>query len=391
MKRPNTYLWGILFVLGFLACKKEKEPNPDDILEVKEKITYEVSAPTGKLPWPQHAPTFSDREYELMQDKLFILNNFGQYQAGEAPHDTYIHAALDIMLANGTPIYAVDSGFVRANIGGNQFYRSLIVEDKNTAGEAWGYTHIYDFEVEVGDFVQQGQLLGKVNFHGLQHIHLSRFHRIDNGSWQRFDSFEEVQPDDFFFFEDTAPPVIETPFLFFEQFSNNQFKGDGLTKVNGKVDIVVGMRDVGAYANGTVPGNGGNYGNRLTVRKIRYKIKKGDEVIREKESFDFGALRVTPVANEADQAFMIFKYHGIFFPDGVPNGWDRFVSHYIITNVDEQHQVYLPENDEQYWDTAELDENGQAIFPNGTYTIEVTAIDAKGNERTSSDQVVVEN
>lgn len=392
MIRRYPFYLGLFLLFGILSCKKEKIQSPDNPTPEAGKIAYQVTPPFGKLPWPHHAPSFSQLEYQRLQEQLFILNNFGQYQSGATPGDSYLHAALDIILANGTPVYAVDSGIVRANIGGNQFYRTLIIEDKNQPGEAWGYTHIYDFEVEVGASVQQGQLLGKVNFQGIEHIHLSRFHLKDGESWQNFDSFEEVQLDDFFTFEDESPPVIETPFLYFEQFSNTQFQGEPKAKVNGKVDIVVGMRDVGAYANGTVPGGGGNYGNRLTVRKITYKILRDGVVIREKPSFDFGQLRLSRNGgNKADQALLVFKFHGIIFPEGVPNGWDRFVSHYIVTNVDEQYQTHLPESDQQYWDTEEKDENGTAIFPNGTYTIELTATDAKGNAATVSDQVVVDN
>lgn len=392
LMNTKTYtLFASIILLGFLSCKKEKITPPEEENPPVGKIEYLVKAPAEKLPWPQHNPDFDQQEFQLMQDRLFILNNFGQYQSGDAPHETYLHAALDIILANGTPIYAIDSGYVRSNIGGNEFYRSLIIEDKNTPGQAWGYTHINEFKVTPGDFVQQGQLLGVVNFQGLEHIHLSRFHRLGTGSWTSYDSFEEVMPDDFFFFEDKSPPVIETPFLFFEDYSNTLFDNEGITRVNGKVDIVVGMRDVGSQANGTPPGGSGNYGNRLTIRKITYRIKKEDIVLREKASFDFGRLRIPPTTDKADQALLVFKFHGLFYPDGVPNGWNRFISHYIITNVDEQHQEQLPESDQLYWDTKEVDENGQLIFPNGMYTIEVSATDSKGNETVVSDQVEVMN
>ena len=78
---------------------------------------YLVAPPEGKLPWPQHDPAFTRQQYEQMMSGLFIINNFGLYQGGDTRDSVYFHDGLDIVLPNGTVLYAISSGFVRASIG----------------------------------------------------------------------------------------------------------------------------------------------------------------------------------------------------------------------------------------------------------------------------------
>ena len=98
-------------------------PNPD--------ISYTTPPPTGKLPFPQHNPSFTSNQYNNMMSQLWIINNFGLYQGSEQVIYDYFHDGLDIVLDNGTLIYAVEAGYVRSVINS-----TLVIEDKDEPASA---------------------------------------------------------------------------------------------------------------------------------------------------------------------------------------------------------------------------------------------------------------
>jgi len=151
-KVNNSSLIIILLFCLFTACTKEEPtPNsPDPVFEQNFPIEYKATLPAGKLPYPHHNPEYSQEAYDSLVQELFIINNFGLYQCGDAEEDCYFHDGLDFVLPNGTPIFALEAGTVRANIGGNSFFRTLVVEDLDEPSFGWTYTHIYNFSVQAG-------------------------------------------------------------------------------------------------------------------------------------------------------------------------------------------------------------------------------------------------
>ena len=365
-----------------ISCSKNNEGN--EPMPVEEVIKYEASIPENKLPWPHHNPNILQSAYEHLKENVFVLNNFGQYQCGDTRNECYFHDALDIMLLNGTPIFAIKSGIVVAELGQAPFYKTLIIVDEDNPQLGWSYTHINDIEVQVGEKVQKGQNIGSVRFQGLEHIHLGRVKKLN--SWQSFSGFVSIYPNDFFEFTDTQSPIIEQPFYYFQNDTDWQFD----STLNGKVDIVAGIRDPGEYTANRV-GNWASYGNRNAVKKLTYKILKEEQVLVEKIAFDFSKLEFR-FSQEIDKyAGIVYKFHGLFFEE-VPDSWNKFVSHYILTNSpgDPNGELNLDFQDFA-WNTAALNESGEPIFPNGIYKIEIIAEDALGNTARASEIAKVLN
>lgn len=389
----SFYWLSLLLVLSlFFHCKKE-DPisiNAPNVIEQSFPIVYEAELPAGKLPYPHHNPEYSQQSYDSLVQNLFIINNFGLYQCGDTNEECYFHDGLDFVLENGTPIFALEAGTIRANIGGSPFYRTLVVEDDDEPGYAWTYTHIYNFVVAPGDKVSQGQYLAEVNFQGLDHIHLNRTRLREGGSWSSFGDLINIYPDDYFTFIDITPPIIKPPFHFFPNASDSPFTSEGIIDtISGEVDIVVSMRDAGAYA-GDFIGNSGYWGDRLAVRDISYRILKDGVEILNKPSFDFTKLEFVFHAEKWRETMTVYKHLNVLNLDAGNN--NMFHSHYIITNARDSLQGRIDPMDEALsWNTQELDSLGQARYPNGLYQVEVTAHDSNGNESIEIDEVYIEN
>lgn len=388
--------WSLLLCLScclFYSCQKKEAIQPDPVqngLTQSFPIVYEAQLPVGKLPYPHHNPTYNQNSYDSLVRNLFIINNFGLYQCGDTPESCYFHDGLDFILDNGTPIFALEAGTVRANIGGNTFYRSLVIEDADEANYAWTYTHIYHFAVSEGETVSQGQYLGRVNFQGLDHIHLNRTRLKEGGSWRSFGDLINIYSDHYFTFIDTQAPIIKKPFHFFRNGGDIPFtQSEGLDTVFGKVDIVVSMRDAGAYAGANI-GGAGYWGDRLAVRDISYRILKDDQEILSRPSFDFRKMEFIFHAEKWKETLTVFKHRDVM--EAVPSDGNRTFSHYIITNARDSLQGQIDLEDQYLsWDTQELDISGQARYPNGLYEIEVLAHDSNGNATRERDSVYVRN
>lgn len=386
------------FFLSIFCCccvcsqcnKEEPVVEMPNIIEQDFPIVYAADLPAGKLPFPHQNPDLSQNEYASLVDDLFIINNFGLYQCGEEKEECYFHDGLDFVLENGTPIFALEDGIVQANIGGNSFYRILVIEDKDKPGYAWSYTHVYEFAVALNEEVVQGQYLARVNFDGLEHIHLSRTRLKEGGSWNVFEDLINIYPDDYFIFKDVTSPTVKTPFHYFHNTSDSLLVSEGETDtISGKVDIVVSMRDGGAYANDII-GNSGLWGNRLAVRDISYQIIKNGDVLLARPSFDFTKLEFVFHREKWREAMTIFKHHTVLDQDAGDN--NMFHSHYIITNArDDLAGQIEPEEEENAWDTLELTDTGIPKYPNGHYQVMVTVHDSNGNETIKSSEVYVNN
>lgn len=382
----------MLFYVGIVSCGEDEAMTPPKIKKFEQSfpILYNATLPEGKLPYPHHHPEYNQDQYDSLVNSLFIINNFGLYQCGDSPEECYFHDGLDFVLKNGTPVFALKAGIIRANIGGNEYYRTLVVEDLDQPGFAWTYTHINDFQNPLGSEVSQGQFLGKIRFKGLEHIHLNRTRLREGGSWENFEDLINVYSDDFFTFIDENPPKIKTPFYFFRNQTDSLFVNEGtMDTINGKVDIVVSMRDPGAYASDYI-GTSGYWGDRLAVRNIEYRILREEKELLQKRSFDFRNLEFRFNSDRWRETMTVFKHAHILDIDAGSN--NMFHSHYIITNAIEDYIGEIdPKDGDLSWNTLELDSLDQRIYSNGMYTIEVTAYDSNGNSTVKNTEVYVEN
>ena len=380
-------------IVIMIQCGEDEPIMMEPEMELYEQefpITYATEFPEGKLPYPHHHPDLTQNEYDALVINLFIINNFGLYQGGETEESCYFHDGLDFVLDNGTPIFALEAGTVRANIGGDQYYRTLVVEDADEPGYAWTYTHIFNFQTYVDNEVSKGQFLGRVNFKGLEHIHLNRTRLREGGSWDVFNDLINIYPDDYFTFIDETEPIIKTPFHYFKNQTDSLFASEeAIATISGEVDIVVSMRDGGAYASDFI-GNSGYWGDRLAVRDVSYRILKEGEEIISRKSFDFRDLEFAFHSEKWKETLTVFKHANVLDIDAGSN--NMFHSHYILTNAREGHKGSIdPSDGNLSWNTLEKDSTDQFIFENGEYTIEVTAHDSNGNKTVKSDIVKIQN
>jgi len=384
-----------LLILPFFKCSMDLGIEPKE--ENEEKRTYpfnhyNANIPPGKLPWPHHDPKIDQAQYDDLIRGLWIINNFGQYQGGDTKESVYFHDGLDIVLSNGTEIFAVDSGYVRFIHDGGPYYTTVVVEDKNNPGFSWVYTHVYDINVKIGDYLPQGTHIANVNFQGLAHIHLGRAYISEEGSWNNMSDWHYVQPDTFFVFEDTQPPVIEKPFYYFKNNSDISFPHKDTTVISGDVDIVVGIRDRGEYAHSKDT----YFGDRLCISRIEYEISGENIDTIYKKSFDFSKiiLKTRPEFGLRDYEHIstVYKFYITIHPEGVKS-WDKIFSYYVITNTDGsgEFEQIDPSFKSYAWFTDEKNQSGDQLFPNGKYTIKVTTYDFKGNSVAETENVVIAN
>ncbi len=347
----------------------------------------------GKLPWPHQPPGLSPEEIAQLNRDVWVINNNPLYQGDEAGSWSYFHGGLDVMLTNGTPIYAMKAGWVKAIV-----YSGIVVADEpgDQPAFGWSYAHVTNFQAQVGDFVAQGTLLGQVSFEEASHIHLDKV--FSEGpywpSW-RYTCF----PDDHFTFADQEPPTIQTPFYFCENNSDNRLlpQRDGRMVVRGDTDIVVAMHDGGEFAHSH---DGNAFGDRLAVTRILYSIGPATGTgtpTRHFSSFDFRNLRVKNGIEYAARDYntrlvrTVYKHYRVF---GSQTPGDHSSSYYIISNCPGDAPPVEPALafTNCCWQTAACDEDtGRPLYPDGEYIIEVIAFDSLGNSTNQSMTVTVDN
>jgi Peptidase family M23 len=372
------------------GCKKGSPVSPDSGIP---SSNYVVHPPPGKLPWPQHDPQFSQTEYDAMMDSLWIINNFGQYQGGEDSGFVYFHDGLDVVLWNGTKIFAVESGYVKSIINGGEYYQTLIIGNTpgSAPGYAWSYSHVNNFQVRVGDTVRQGEYLADIHFMGLPHVHLSRMF-LESGSWSNYSDIRSVQPDNFFSYRDGEPPVIEAGFRYYRN-ENDSLLGTGNGSViSGPVDIVVGMREQGYYAHSKGGMVEEGFGDRLSVSRIEYDITSGSGRTFHYKSFDFSNMILGQYPDLVDRFYTVYKFYYTVHPEG-PASWSKIACYYVITNTDGTGEAgEVNPSDRNYsWKTDSTSSDGTPVFPDGLYTVTVHAFDPAGNQAIASESVRVDN
>jgi hypothetical protein len=343
--------------------------------------------PATKLRWPHAAPTLDDAAYAQLAADVFIPNNFGQHQGAvpARPGDTYFHDGLDIFTANGASIYAMEPGTVRdiGPAGADNF--TVTVQSDGSLDEGWSYVHIVP-TVAPGARVEVGDLLGRVNFGGLPHLHLSRVKKPAAAASWEFVNLLTINPAGYFHIPDAEPPVFRDGLLFLRDGTDTRLPDGG--PLSGKVDIAAGVRDPGPLARPRTPM--GFAWDRHGVAWIEYSIEGQGRAVH-RRAFDFTALQIgrptpsvwsmTPMARVVYQPILL---------TGVQTEAERVFHYYLITNGTGATSLKLADG-AQAWDTAARDAAGQRLFPDGQYIITVRAADEAGNVAQHVDTVEVRN
>ena len=366
----------------------------DGDAETRQLAAFRVG-PADRVPWPHEAHDLPDGQRQSLIDELFVINNFSLYQAAENNRmESYFHDGLDVVLDPGTPVYSLVDGVVRdIFVSGGQGQSAIAVEDADRPGFGWAYVHVDAFRHRVGETVAAGERIADVaEFGGLPHIHLNRTFVPGGRPWSALSSQHNMFADDHFSFDDATPPIVSTPFRFFRNESAELLAPGALS---GEVDVVASMRDGGHYAHSKAPGFPADVGDRLALSVISCEIRNKRGVVVRQWVVDFTrlVLRWLPAQTSIyapERVATFFKSH-LDIPGAVLNG--EFLSHYILTNsagVNPPGEVSI-EDQLESWRTDAVDGTGGRLYPNGVYTVVVTAWDSAGNSTRVKQRVTVAN
>jgi murein DD-endopeptidase MepM/ murein hydrolase activator NlpD len=325
------------------------------------------ATPEKKLPWPFPGGT----------DAQFIFNNYQQATDG------YIHCGLDFMHPAGTPVKAIESGYV-AVIATNYpewtTHHFFIVTPKNGGNKGWCYTHLNPstFTFKEGDFVKQGQVLGSlVDFSlgkspGNPHLHLSymQFTKVAGKIKEHF----LIDPLYFFDWKDNSPPSFQ-PLRFVTSGKFDEFKadGDGVVTVKGKVDILAAIHDEASASQAS------NFG----VPVVMLSISDGTHTLQKLVLDHRG-----DVGNEKQTRplYLTWDEKKAFFD---PGSFPRYQM-LRVTKTSGDGRI-SPLAEQKCWDTTARDKSGRPLWPNGRYSVNVYAWDIAGNRGDVGANVVVGN
>jgi len=364
--------------LGELPTTPITDPGPADTgsdLPPAAAVTTKELAPSGApapppgpdpvakpLPWP----------FPGNHKAQIIWNNYQQAT------DDYIHCGLDFIHSAGTPVTAVDSGYVAAIWSSDPRTHDYFVVTPDKGGNrGWCYAHMdpKTFTFKEGDYIQKGQRLGSLiefaidGVREADHLHLSYVEFAkESGGTVRVQGI--IDPLYYFDWKDTVPPSF-LPLRFVSEGARADEKG--VVMVKGKVDIVASITD-SAYS--------GHMGN-LGVPVVMLSISDGEHTVRKlvlDHRGDVGDSKCTKplyLSSEERKAFM---------------NLDSFPRYQMlrVTKTDGDGKIE-PEDEKECWDTTAKGADGKPLWPNGTYSVNVYAWDIAGNRGVVGAMVRVEN
>lgn len=299
-----------------------------------------------------------------------IGNSYGEYQNyGGAP---YFHPGIDILVPSGTPVYAIKSGYVKAVLTTSaELHWRVAIGDSADAAPCDGYLYAHldmsTIAVYEGEYVTEGQFLGKIvvwpiaNFH---HLHFVKIHNSGT-TWSSDWSFVGNPLDELEGITDPDAPVFENAlgsqkFAFCQNESSRYFSEGGT--ISGDVDIICRVYD---YIN--------HYNWKLTPHKLEYKID-GDSSVPWTTSVIFTGL--LDYANNVD---VIYRNDAVCESRGDYDYRWYFMN---LTNTDGDGAITASDRAHS-WQTAN--------FHNGNYTVSARASDRAGNVTTTSMTISISN
>ncbi len=321
-----------------------------------------------------------------------ISATYGVWQYDEVyGGDAFMHSGVDFIVPPATPVYAINSGYVKAfitvdpSVDPSAMWRVVIGDNQGTGNcNAYMYAHLDYFTVftiagiRVGDYVEEGQFIGEtVDFTTpgvFDHLHVSIIEfQGDSAQWANgfndwiyaANPLDSIAPMD-----DIDSPVIEnalgSQLLAFNKQGTIAYFGEG-EPVSGDVDIVSRIYDYDYF----------NFW-KICPYEISYKIQ-GDSSISWTPSICF-----TKRFGTYDS--MSVLTHVIYQKDPICNSifiWDSVQEFYFnLTNHDDDSLIELSDI-AGCWQTP--------YFRNGDYKVFVKAIDKAGNSAVDSMTVTVAN
>jgi len=322
---------------------------------------------TKPLPWPFPG------DYKAQN----IFNNY------QTCTDDYIHVGLDFIHPAGTPVTAVGPGYVAAIWTHEPHTGDYFIVTPNKGGNrGWCYTHTdpQTWTFKEGDYIQQGQLLGKlVKFSvdgkpGMDHLHLHYVTFTKDAAGQvKLHSL--MDPLYFFDWKDTQPPAFR-PLWFVAEGTTQQFQTDaaGVVTLKGKVDILAAITD-SAYP---------DQQSLLGVPVVMLSISDGTHTMQKlvlDHRGDVGDEKQTkPLYLSRQEAKALAN----------PNSYFPYYQVLRVTKTDGDGKI-TPRDAAECWDTEARDGTGKPLWPDGKYSVNVYAWDISGNRGVVGSIVQVKN
>lgn len=304
---------------------------------------------------------------------------FNNYQTAT---DQYIHCGLDFLHPAGTPVTAVGPGYVAA-IWTHEPHTGdfFIVTIAKGGNKGWCYTHMdpQTFTFKEGDFIQQGQLLGKlVKFspdekYSMDHLHLHYVTFTKNASGQ-IEPHSVLDPLYFFDWKDTEPPTF-LPLRFVSDGTMKQFQADaaGVVTVSGKVDILASITD------NTYPSQQAYLGVPVVMLSISDGMHTMQKLVLDHRG-DVGDEKQTK------PLYLSYEEKKEFInPDSFPR-----YQVLRVTKTDGDGKITSKDATE-CWDTTARDSADKPAWPDGQYSVNVYAWDIAGNRGVVGAIVQVKN
>jgi hypothetical protein len=315
-----------------------------------------------------------------------VFQSYGMYQClPEGECSPFLHTGIDIAAPEGTPVYAVESGYVKAVLTtyfGLYRYWRVVVADSAGTEECDGlmYAHVVEhtIPVSVGDWVEKGDYLGDIvnwSYYGYEHLHFSKIRYAgDSAAWADWIKWEFVgNPlEEMDVSDDTDTPVFENAYgnqllaFCIDETSGYFSEGEPLS---GNVDIVCRVYDYHNF-----------YLTKIVPYIIEYKIE-GDSSVPWTNSVCFtgpiGAYGYLPNPDIIYKDDNVCNTRSVYYDP--TDEQDYF---FIVTNTDGDSVI---ENSDvsSSWQTPN--------FRNGEYKIFVRASDLAANTAVDSMTVAVAN
>ncbi len=287
-----------------------------------------------------------------------IGNTYGEYQFyGGSP---YLHPGLDILVPNGTPIYAVRSGYVKAVLttSADLHWRIAIGDLPGTEEcEGWLYAHIDQNTIQVveGQYVEEGDYLGNIVYWTVADFHHIHFVKIRNTGqpWMSDWEFVGNPLDELDGILDTHTPEIrrcdqERLFAFCENGTSNYFSAGAI--LSGDVDIIARLSD-----------RINNSDWELAPYTVAYEIYN--------DTMSTGIIHSLTFTGQlfwTDNVDVIYREDAIFDTEG---DYNARVFYHVITNTDGDSVIEVSDTS-GCWRTTEFD--------NGSYWVRVFIADRDG-------------
>jgi hypothetical protein len=322
---------------------------------------WSLAPPALAINWPMDPRTSSHA----------LGNSYGEYQwYGGAP---YLHPGIDVMGVGGQPVYAVESGYVKAVLttSADLHWRVAIGDLPGTAVcDGWLYAHLDQPTIQVmpGDYVTEGEYLGDLVTWPVANFHHCHFVKIRNLGfpWASNWAFVANPLDELAAITDTAPPVFRTvvggaKFAFFPDNTHSYFPAG--STLSGAIDIIARVDDKIQDPFW-----------RLTPYRITYEVFN--------DTFSTGPINSVIFTGRLfwDQYVSVVYQNDATY--NTRGDYDARDYYFIVTNADGD-SVIESSDVSGAWHT----EN----FNNGSWWVKVTAYDRGGNSTADSMQVNIAN